>query len=121
MAIPPPHVFINIDSARMRDAHTLEIHFAWPRCASAAALKTEWLGANQTDDGAWHVRFSLQELRTTRAQATCTGPVEKQQRLVDLRSILSKEMSFGVLEINDAGLYGYMKKLPSFEVPFDLR
>lgn len=121
MAIPPPHVFVNIESARMLDAHTLEIRFEWPRCPSPSALRTDWFGASQSADGGWLVRFSLQELRPTRGTPTCTGPVEKQLRQVDLRSLLRKDMAYGALQMNDEGLYGYMKKLPAFDVPFDLR
>jgi hypothetical protein len=120
MAIPPPDVFINIEKARMVDKHTLEVTFDWPRCADPKSIRADWFGCSQEKTG-WDIRFSLQEMRSDHGVAACTGPVEKQTRKIDLRTILRQEMDHGVLQINDASLYGYMKKLPTLTVKFDLR
>jgi hypothetical protein len=121
MALPPASVFINIESARLADKQTLEVGFEWPRCASPADIKADWAGASQSADGAWSVRFSLQEQRTRPGVAACTGPTEKQSRRVDLRTLLRPDMTHGVLLINDESLYGWMKKLPALTVAFDRR
>jgi hypothetical protein len=118
MAIPPPERFINVSEARMVDAHTLEVVFQWPRCPDPAFVSADWAGASEDKDG-WDVRFALQEARGH--HDGCSGPVEKQTRRFDLRTILRKDQTHGKLRINDESLYGYMKKLPALTVPFDLR
>ena len=121
MAIPPPSVFINIESAKLVDKQTLEVGFEWPRCTSPSDIKADWMGASQAADGSWNVRFSLQEMRARPGVATCTGPVEKQSLRIDLRSLLRADMTHGVLVMNDPSLYGWMKKLPALNVAFDRR
>ena len=118
MAIPPPDVFINVQTARLVDGHTLEVTFDWPRCADARAIAAGWSGASREKDGGWDIRFSLLEKRRQHGVPTCTGPVEKQTLRVDLRTLLPKEMTHGRLRLNDESLYGYMKKLPELVVPF---
>src|SRR5262245_29443748 len=115
MALPPKDVFINIHAARMVDKHTLEVSFDWAGCADPKSIRADWSGASQDKDG-WDIRFSLLVL-----PSACNGPVEKQTRQVDLRTILRQEMTHGKLRINDESLYGYMKKLPALTVSFDLR
>jgi hypothetical protein len=118
MAIPPPERFINVEKARIVDQHFIEVSFDWPRCADPAYIAADWAGATQEKDG-WDVRFALEEARGH--HDACTGPSEKQTRRFDLRQVLRKDMTHGKLRINDESLYGYMKKLPSFTVDFDLR
>ncbi len=105
----------------MVDQHTLEVSFEWPRCADPTFITADWMGASEeprTEDG-WAIRFALVEARGK--HGACDGPSEKQTRRFDLRTLLRKDMTHGRLQINDASLYGYMKKLPAFDVKFDLR
>lgn len=105
----------------MRDRHTVEVTFEWPRCADPASIQAGWEGASQRKDGSWVVDFSLQELRRAHGIPACTGPVERQSRRVDLHTLLRPEMRFGKLRMNAERLYGFQKKLPERVVAFDLR
>jgi hypothetical protein len=118
MAIPPEERFVNVVSAKMIDKHTIEVVFDWPRCADPAFIAADWMGASEEKEG-WEIRFALVEARGK--HGACNGPVEKQTRRFDLHAVLRKDMTHGKLQINDESLYGYMKKLPAFDVKFDLR
>jgi hypothetical protein len=121
LMLPPPHAFINVQSARLVDKHTLEIAFEWPRCADEKSIRADWAGAAQAPDGSWDVRFSLQERRSHPNVPTCAGPTEKQVRRIDLTTLLGKDMTHGRLQVNDPSLYGVTQKLPAIVVAFDLR
>ena len=77
----------------MVDQHTMEVSFSWAGCADPKSIRADWAGASQDKDG-WDIGFSLRVL-----PSACSGPVEKQSRRVDLRTILRQEMTHGKLRI----------------------
>lgn len=124
-AIPPPHVFVNVSSARMLDARTLEMTFEYPRCPDARALAASAMGWSVIDEKdpppRYSIRVGLQELRARHGTPTCTGPVETQRLSIDLRALVDERIVRGTVQLNDESLYGYMKKLPTLTIPFDFR
>jgi hypothetical protein len=122
MAIPPPDVFINVDSARMIDWRTAEVTFTHPACADPDAIRIGVFGWGAPDAATqWYgVRLGVQEMRHQYGVPACTGPVTTQTRRIDLRALIpDQDVQRGEVSFNEDSLYGYMKQLPMIKLEFD--
>jgi len=122
MAIPPPHAFINVADACCLPRGVVQLDFDHPECANPDDLFVELFydGPNPAP-GVARLALGLFERRSDHGLASCTGPVRRQRLFVSLAPLLpDPSIRRGAVVLNDDHLYGHYRRLPRFELVFDL-
>lgn len=123
MAIPPPHAFINVRSAKCLDRDRIELEFEHPPALAGLSplfAQMFWDGP-PSEPAVGNLVLGLFERREHHGEPSCGGPAINQRLLIALPPLLPDPMlRRGRIAFNDPRLYGYHQQLERFELGFDL-
>lgn len=123
MAIPPPHAFINVRSARCLGSDRIELAFDHPQALpgrSPLFAELFWDGP-PPEPAVGNLVLGLFERREHHGEPTCGGPAISQSLEIDLPRLLPDPiLRRGRIAFNDPRLYGHHRRLERFELDFDL-